>query len=112
MDRNTKLASAVALALGTLAGAAHAASPTVTQCKTPNDTLYVAGSSAAQGGFGNALNNDAFGSGEIVFSASNGNFKAYCGISTNSNLAPVGNVVLVHYRAEGGSVVGALPVVS
>jgi hypothetical protein len=72
----------------------------------------VAGSSAAQGGFGNALITDAFGGSALTFSASNGNFKAYCGISTNTKVAPTGDVVVVHYRAEGGSVVGALPIVS
>jgi hypothetical protein len=108
---NYKLASAIALVLGGIS-AAQAASPTVAQCKTPNDTLYVAGSSAAQNSFGAALNTDLFSGGEITFSASNGNFKAYCGISANAAVAPVGDVVVVHYRAEGGSVVGALPIVS
>jgi hypothetical protein len=109
--RNYKIASAVALALGSIS-AAQAAAPTVAQCKAPTDTLYVAGSSAAQNAFANALNTDAFGGGELAFSASNGNFKAYCGISANASFAPVGDVVVVHYRAEGGSVVGALPIVS
>jgi hypothetical protein len=114
MGKNTKIAYAVALALGTIAGAqaTSAATPTVAQCKTPNETLFVAGSSAAQGGFGNALNTDAFGGAGITFSATNGNFKAYCGISANTHVAPIGDVVVVHYRAEGGSVVGALPIVS
>jgi hypothetical protein len=111
MGNNAKIAYAVALALGSVS-AAQAASPTVTQCKTPNDTLYVGGSSAAQNAFGNALNSDLYGGGGITFSASNGNFKAYCGISANSNVAPVGDVVVVHYRAEGGSVIGALPISS
>jgi hypothetical protein len=110
MGKDTKIAYAVAVALGTIAGAAHAATPSVTQCKSPNNILYVAGSSAAQNAFGNALNTDLLGGGAITFSASNGNFKAYCGISANAAVVPVGNVVVVHYRAEGGSVVGALPI--
>ena len=110
MGNNAKIAYAVALALGGVAAAQ--AQPTVAQCKSPNNVLYVAGSSAAQGGFGNALVTDAFGGSALTFSASNGNFKAYCGISANASVAPTGNVVVVHYRAEGGSVVGALPIVS
>jgi hypothetical protein len=109
---NLKIASAVALALGGIT-AAQAAPPTVAQCKAPNDTLYVGGSSAAQPSFAAALNTaDAFGGSEVSFSASNGNFKAYCGISANAAFAPIGDVVVVHYRAEGGSVIGALPIVS
>jgi hypothetical protein len=111
MGDNSKIAYAVALVLGTI-GTAAQAQPTVTQCKTPNETLYVAGASAAQTGVGNALNTDAFGGTALTFSASNGNFKAYCGISANTNIAPLGDIVVVHYRAEGGSVVGALPIVS
>jgi PBP superfamily domain len=109
--RNLKIASAVALALGGVS-AAQAASPTLANCRAPAATLYVAGSSAAQNSFANALNTDLFGGGEVTYSASNGNFKAYCGFSTNSAVAPVGSTVVVHYRAEGGSVVGALPIVS
>jgi hypothetical protein len=109
--RNLKIASAVALALGG-AAAAQAASPSLAQCAAPSATLYVAGSSAAQNAFANALNTDLFGGSEATYSASNGNFKAYCGFSANATVAPVGNVIVVHYRAEGGSVVGALPIVS
>ncbi len=109
MGTNTKIAAAVALALGGVSAAQAVTTPTLAQCRSPNDTLFVAGSSAAQNAFGAALNTDAFGSSEVTYSASNGNFKAYCGISANASFAPTGDVVVVHYRAEGGSVVGALP---
>src|ERR1700733_11046881 len=109
--RNLKIASAVALALGGIS-AAQAASPTLAQCQAPGATLYVAGSSAAQNAFAAALNTDLFGGGEVTYSATNGNFKAYCGLSANATVAPVNTPIVVHYRAEGGSVVGALPIVS
>ncbi len=110
---NAKLSTAIALVLGGVSAAHAATGPTLAQCQSPSETLYIAGSSAAQNAFGVALNTaDAFGGSEVTFSASNGNFKAYCGISANAALAPVGDPVVIHYRAEGGSVVGALPIVN
>jgi hypothetical protein len=111
--RNLKIAAAVSLALGGIS-AAHAQA-TVAQCKgTPSDTLYIAGSSAAQNAFGAALATDLFGgaANELTFKASNGNFEAFCGLAAAGNTAGItaGNLVVVHYRAEGGSVVGALPI--
>jgi hypothetical protein len=113
--RNLKIAAAVSLALGGIT-AAHAQA-TLAQCKgTPADTLYIAGSSAAQNAFGAALATDLFGgvSNELTFKASNGNFEAFCGLAAAGNTAGItpGNLVVVHYRAEGGSVVGALPLVT
>jgi len=110
---NLKIAAAVAVALGgqTLA---HAA-PTVTACATPGASLYVAGSSAAQNAFATALLTDLFDAGgETTISATNGNFKAYCGAAKASNAASIatGTIVTLYYRGEGGSVVGALPIVS
>jgi hypothetical protein len=57
--------------------------------------------------------------GETVISApavagvANGNFKAYCGFAKAGNGAGItaGAVTNVYYRAEGGSVIGALPLV-
>ena len=115
--RNYKIATAVALALGGVS-AAHAAAPSVAACQgTPNDLLYVAGSSAAQNAFANALGVDLFGgtANELIFSATNGNFEAFCGTSVGGATAggiPTGDLVVIHYRGEGGSVVGALPIVS
>jgi len=117
---NLKVAAAVALALGgTMATQAAFASPTAAQCATPGASLYVAGSSAAQPSFATALANDLFDStGETTIAApavtgsANGNFKAYCGLAKAGNGAGVatGTVTTVFYRAEGGSVVGALPI--
>jgi ABC-type phosphate transport system substrate-binding protein len=117
--RNYHIAAAVALALGGTAAtqAAHAAAATPAQCAAPAASLYVAGSSAAQPSFATALGNDLFdANGETTISATggNGNFKAYCGFAKAGNGAGVatGAVVTVFYRAEGGSVVGALPIAS
>jgi len=118
--RNLKIAAAVTLALGSIT-VAHAAGPTPTQCASATALLYVAGSSAAQPSFATALANDLFDTnGETVISApavtgsANGNFRAYCGFAKAGNGASIatGAVTLVHYRAEGGSVVGALPLAS
>jgi ABC-type phosphate transport system substrate-binding protein len=114
--RNLQIAAAVALALGAASGA-HAAAATPAQCAAAADTLYVAGSSAAQPSFATALANDLFDSnGETTIAATggNGNFKAYCGFAKAGNGAsiPTGNIVTVYYRGEGGSVVGALPIAS
>jgi hypothetical protein len=110
--RNLQIAAGVALALAGVS--AEAAFPTTAQCGAPNNTLYIAGSSAAQNAFSNALSTDLFGGQLETFSASNGNFKVYCGFAAAGNTAGItaNNVVAIHYRGEGGSVVGALPVVS
>jgi ABC-type phosphate transport system substrate-binding protein len=114
--RNLKIAAAVAVAIGG-ASAAHAAPATPAQCAAAADTLYVAGSSAAQPSFATALASDLFdANGETTISATggNGNFKAYGGFAKAGNGAGItaGNIVTVYYRGEGGSVVGALPIVS
>jgi hypothetical protein len=114
--RNLQIAAGVALALAGVS-VAQAAIPSAAQCAAPNEILYIAGSSAAQNAFANALATDLFGGAANleVFSASNGNFKVYCGFA-NPATAITGiatnDVVAVHYRGEGGSVVGALPIVS
>jgi ABC-type phosphate transport system substrate-binding protein len=110
---NLKIAAAVAVAIG--GHSAAQAAPTVAQCAAATAKLYVAGSSAAQPSFATALANDLFDAGgETTISATNGNFKAYCGAAKAGNGAGVatGAIATVYYRGEGGSVVGALPIVS
>jgi hypothetical protein len=107
--RNDKLVAAIALALGTVP-AAHAVVPTLAQCQAPQHQVYVAGSSAAQKAFFTATNADVFAGNGSLYVSSNGNFQALCGVSASAAYAPVGDSVLIHYRAEGGSVVGALPI--
>src|SRR5215467_11659838 len=96
---NLKIAAAVAVAIGghTLAEA----SPTVAQCAAATAKLYIAGSSAAQPSFATALAADLFDAGgETTISATNGNFKAYCGAAKASNGAglPTGTITTVYYR--------------
>ena len=106
---NQKIAAAVAIALGT-GGIAHATAPTLAQCQSPAEQVYVAGSSAAQKAFFAGVNADILGSNGALYVSDNGNFQAICGVSANSAVAPIGTSLLIHYRAEGGSVVGALPI--
>jgi hypothetical protein len=104
---NAKIAAAVALALGSVT-AAHAATPTTAQCAASTTVpLYVAGSSAVQKALfaGLAAGPFAANGPPAYYKGSNGNFQVLCGFDASSNL------VAVHYRAEGGSVVGALPLV-
>jgi hypothetical protein len=107
---NLTVAAAVALALGA-ASAAQAAGT----CASPDFALYVAGSSAAKPAFQTALAADLFTT-ESSFSSTNGDFEAFCGpiSATGSSKTGLtaGSIATVYYRAEGGSVVGALPVVS
>jgi hypothetical protein len=110
---NLKIAAAVAVAIG--GHSLAVASPSVATCATATAKLYIAGSSAAQPAFATALANDLFdATGETVISGSTGNFKAYCGLAKAGNGAGLatGTVTTVYYRGEGGSVVGALPIVS
>jgi hypothetical protein len=110
---NLKIAAAVAVALGGHA-LAQAAPLTPAQCAAGVvNKLYVAGSSAAQPSFATALATDLFDTnGETTMSASNGNFKAYCGTAKAGNGAGVSGITILYYRGEGGSVVGALPIAS
>jgi hypothetical protein len=109
MNRNNLLiAAAVSAALGGAATAAHADS-----CSAPTYALYVAGSSAAKASFQTALANDLFSS-ETSYSSTNGDFEAFCGPAKSGNGAGLtaGSTAIVFYRAEGGSVVGALPIIT
>jgi ABC-type phosphate transport system substrate-binding protein len=110
---NLKVAAAVAVALGGHSFAEAAQTPAA--CAAATAKLYIAGSSAAQPAFATALATDLFDAGgETTMSATNGNFKAYCGAAKAGNAAGLatGTIVTVYYRGEGGSVVGALPIVS
>lgn len=107
--KNTTIAAAVALVLGG-ASAAHADS-----CAAPTYALYVGGSSAAKPAFQTALASDLFAS-TSTFSSTNGDFEAFCGPLSGSGASntglTAGKIATVYYRVEGGSVVGALPIVS
>ena len=111
MRNQLTIAAAVAMALGA-ATAAQADS-----CSAPTYALYVGGSSAAKNSFSTALKSDLFGGTITSYSSTNGDFEAFCGAVASGTGATatgftVGATAIVFYRAEGGSVVGALPIVS
>jgi hypothetical protein len=126
--RNFKIDAAVgaALGLGALIAAplAHAQTLSVATCAGYESTagtpkLYMGGSSAAQTGFFTNLATNVYGgfANMLLLNGTNStgnsvtNFQAYCGsaISGNPLNLPVGPA-LIYYRAEGGSVTGALPI--
>jgi ABC-type phosphate transport system substrate-binding protein len=119
MNSNTTIAAAIAAVLGTAAGSAFATAPgtatTPTQAASPTVSLYIAGSSAASAGVLSALESDLCGDQYLLYSStSNKNFFAVScepasGVAGTTNAT---TVYTVWYRDEGGSVVGALPVVT
>jgi hypothetical protein len=117
MVRNITVAAAVASVLSS--GAAMAQSqPTPAQAASPAVGLYVSGSSAAKNAVLGALETGSkFCNGTYSLFSSTGDtnfFAVSCAPTTNSGL-PSANGSLVYtiwYRDEGGSVTGALPLVS
>ncbi len=119
MNGNTKIAAAVAAVLASAAsGAALAAPPTLAQAQNPSTVLYIAGSSAAKNAILAALEVDVCGaaSNSLIFSSTtNTNFFAVsCAPAASTGITGANgtNVFTMYYRAEGGSVVGALPIAS
>src|SRR5271165_4308996 len=120
--RNLKIQAAVSAALGIAglaAGGAAQAFPTYAQCIADEGNpavpkIYLAGSSAAQNGIQQSLVNDLFNVyANVTLFKSSGtvNFQLVCGTAGKANpLVAVGNDILIYYRAEGGSVAGALPI--
>jgi hypothetical protein len=114
---NYKVAAAVAAVLA--AGAANAQlQPTPAQASSPVVGLYVAGSSAAKNAILGALETGAsFCNGTYSLFSSTGDtnfFAVSCAPTASSGLpsANGSNVYTFWYRDEGGSVTGALPLVS
>jgi hypothetical protein len=111
------IAAAVAAAFTSYA---NAAVPTLAQAASPTVSLVIAGSSAAESGVAAAIEaNVCGGVGNTLVAQSkggSGNFFAFsCFTSTaiaGSPGIPANTLTTVYYRTEGGSVVGALPVVS
>lgn len=124
--RNAYPLVAAAVGVAMTSGVAFAGPPSITQAAAPQVSLVIAGSSAAQPGFAQALANDLCGGpGNLLtvkavqasgVSAPASNFEAFScipasgagGISTA--LANGTNVFTFYYRGEGGSVTGALPI--
>lgn len=116
MSRSMQIAAAVAAALGVSATSFAAPPPSLSAAASAAITLYVAGSSAAKNGIISALQTNLCGSAAnalTISSTGNTNFFAVsCTVAASSGLSFAGQVATVYYRDEGGSVVGALPIVS
>jgi len=117
MVTNTRLAAAIAavLAAGTAGAAGHPlATPAV--ANSPDVPLYIAGSSAAKNAVLAALETGLCGGTYALYSSTgNTNFYAVsCTPSSSTGISGANgtNVFTIWYRDEGGSVTGALPIVS
>jgi hypothetical protein len=109
------IVAAVAAALAS--SYAGAAVPTLAQAASPGASLVIAGSSAASSAVGTGIERDVCGgaSNTLIAASAGGskNFLAFsCFTATTVGSIPTGSVVTIYYRTEGGSVVGALPIVS
>ncbi len=109
------IAAAVAATLA--AGVATAAGPpTLTAAASPAASLVIAGSSAAESSVQAAVAADICGGSAnmltVTSAGGSGNFFAFsCAPTISITGVPTGGVVTIYYRTEGGSVVGALPIV-
>jgi hypothetical protein len=108
------IAAAVAATL--VAGVANAAPPTLTQARAPAASLVIAGSSAAESSVAAAVGADICGGAAnmltVQSAGGSGNFFAFsCAPTITISGVPSGGIVDIYYRTEGGSVVGALPIV-
>jgi hypothetical protein len=114
MVRNLKVAAAVAAVLA--AGSAVAGQPTPASAAAPTVALYISGSSAAKNAILGALEtNFCAGSYSAFSSTTDKNFFAVSCTPAATQGVPSANgsnVFTIWYRAEGGSVTGALPLVS
>jgi len=121
MNHNVKVAAAVAaiLSAGVSSAQTNGPSPTAAQNGIP---LYISGSSAAKTAILQTLETGVSGGSPVfcagvnysVFSSTpDPNFFAVsCIPSSAAGLSDTGSVYTVWYRAEGGSVTGALPIIS
>ena len=109
--RNLVVASAVAAALtGGLAVAATA--PTAPQALAATNIIYISGSSAAKAAVKASIAGADWCNGNPMSSFASGtpDFNAW---SCTANAGPfTGQTTTIYYRAEGGSVVGVLPLIN
>src|SRR5580700_8271734 len=114
MVRNIKVAAAVAAVLA--AGSAVATQPTPASAAAPNVGLYIAGSSAAKNAVLSALESGICGGSFSSFSSTGDTnfFAVSCTPAASTGLPSANgtNIFTIWYRDEGGSVTGALPLVS
>lgn len=116
MNRNTKIAAAIAAVLGsTVAASTSFAQPSPSQAQSPNVALYISGSSAAKNAILGGLETGlcAANSYSLFSSTGDTNFFAVSCVPGSGVAGANGtDVYTVWYRDEGGSVTGALPLVS
>jgi hypothetical protein len=118
MNRNEKIAVAIAAVLGVGAAGNALAVPSQSQAAATTNVLYVSGSSAAKNALLGAIENDMCGgAANALIASSTGNtnfFAVSCTPAASTGITGANGtaVFTVYYRAEGGSVVGALPLVS
>lgn len=114
MVRNIKVAAAVAAVLA--AGSALATQPSPASAAAPKVGLYIAGSSAAKNAVLGALETNICGGSYSLFSSTGDTnfFAVSCTPAASTGLpsANGSNIFTIWYRDEGGSVTGALPLVS
>jgi hypothetical protein len=114
MVRNLKVAAAVAAVLAS--GAAFAGQPTPAQAQTPVVGLYISGSSAAKNAVLGSLESGFCGGSYSLFSSTGDTnfFAVSCTPAATTGIPSSNgsNVFTIWYRDEGGSVTGALPLVS
>jgi hypothetical protein len=118
MNRKTTIAAAVAAVIGAGVSGQVLATPTIAQALNPTTVLYIAGSSAAKNAVLNAIEINICGgaSNALIFSSTGDTnfFAVSCAALASTAITGANgtNVFTIYYRDEGGSVVGALPVVS
>jgi hypothetical protein len=112
MIRNLQVAAAVAAVLA--AGSAVALQPTPASAAAPNVGLYISGSSAAKPAILSALETQLCGGSFSVFSSTGDTnfFAVSCEPAAGVAGASGSQIFTVWYRDEGGSVTGALPLVT
>jgi hypothetical protein len=112
------IAAGVAAALS---GAyAQATAPTIAQAIAATQTLVIAGSSAAKNsiiaGIEKDVCGDPGGTNNTLLVSSTGGTKNFFALSCNATSGitgiTAGSAVTIYYRSEGGSVVGALPIIA
>ena len=109
------IAAGVAAALA--GGYAQAQVPTIAQAAGATQTLVIAGSSAAKNAIITSVETDVCGgSANTLLVSSTGGTKNFFALSCNAAAGitgiTAGSLVTIYYRSEGGSVVGALPLVA
>lgn len=108
------ITASVAAALA--AGTAYAGAPSLGAAAAPAASLVISGSSAAESSVASALGTDLCGGAAnmlTVQSSGNKNFYAFsCVTAIAAGAVPANTLVTIYYRTEGGSVTGALPIVS